>query len=452
MDFTNNFLKNTKIDDDESSEIRTTIFKLVEKYSQLSHKKKSFLPGKTLIPVSGKVYDETELQYLVSSSLDFWLTSDRFNAEFEKKLSDFLTCRFVLTTNSGSSANLLAISALKSKELGKKSLNDGDEVITVAAGFPTTVNPIIQNNLVPVFVDVKLGTYVIDETKIENAITKKTKAIMLAHTLGNTFNLGYVTELCKKYDLWLIEDCCDALGSTYENKPVGSFGDIGTLSFFPAHHITMGEGGAVFTDDPLLKKIIESIRDWGRDCFCAPGKNNTCGKRFEWKLGQLPEGYDHKYTYSNLGFNLKITEMQAAVGLGQLTKLSKFIHARKENFSYLKNELKEFEKYLILPESTPRSKPSWFGFPITVKEFAPFSKNDLVNFLASKLIDTRPLFAGNLTKQPYFENTSYRVVGSLQNTDLIMNNTFWIGVFPGLTQEMLQYIVKEFKNFINTFE
>jgi CDP-6-deoxy-D-xylo-4-hexulose-3-dehydrase len=452
MDFTNNFLKNTKIDDDESSEIRANIFKLVEKYSQISHKKKQFVPGKTLISVSGKVYDKTELQYLVSSSLDFWLTSDRFNAEFEKKLSDFLTCRFVLTTNSGSSANLLAISALKSKELGKRSLNDGDEVITVAAGFPTTVNPIIQNNLVPVFVDVKLGTYAIDETKIENAITKKTKAIMLAHTLGNTFNLSYVKELCKKYDLWLIEDCCDALGSTYENKHVGSFGDIGTLSFFPAHHITMGEGGAVFTDNPLLKKIIESIRDWGRDCFCAPGKNNTCGKRFEWQLGQLPEGYDHKYTYSNLGYNLKITDMQAAVGLGQLTKLSKFITARKENFSYLKNELKEFEKYLILPESTPRSEPSWFGFPITVKESAPFSKNDLVNFLASKLIDTRPLFAGNIIKQPYFENISYRVVDSLQNTDLIMNNTFWIGVFPGLTQEMLQYVVKEFKNFINTFE
>jgi CDP-4-dehydro-6-deoxyglucose reductase, E1 len=452
MNFTNNFLTNTRIDDDESSKIRANIFKLVEKYSKISHKKKSFVPGKSLIPVSGKVYDDTELQYLISSSLDFWLTSDRFNKEFEKNLSNFLNSTFVLTTNSGSSANLLAISALKSKELGNRSLNDGDEVITVAAGFPTTVNPIIQNNLVPVFIDVKLGTYAIDETKIENAITKKTKAIMLAHTLGNTFNLNYVNELCKKYNLWLIEDCCDALGTTYENKHVGSFGDIGTLSFFPAHHITMGEGGAVFTDNPLLKKIIESIRDWGRDCFCAPGKSNTCGKRFEWKLGELPEGYDHKYTYSNLGYNLKITDMQAAVGLGQLTKLSKFISARKENFSYLKNELKEFEKYLILPESTPKSKPSWFGFPITVKESAPFSKNDLVNFLASKLIDTRPLFAGNITKQPYFANISYRVVGNLENTDLIMNNTFWIGVFPGLTQEMLQYIMKEFKNFINTFE
>ena len=446
------FLKNSSLDDSESELIREQIIDLTRNYYEKIHSPKKFISGKTVVPVSGKVFDETELQLLISSSLDFWLTSDRFNKEFEKNLSSFLNSSFVLTTNSGSSANLLAISALKSKELGKRSLNDGDEVITVAAGFPTTVNPIIQNNLVPVFIDVKLGTYAVDETKIENAITKKTKAIMLAHTLGNTFNLNYVKELCKKYNLWLIEDCCDALGSTYENKHVGSFGDIGTLSFFPAHHITMGEGGAVFTDNPLLKKIVESIRDWGRDCFCAPGKSDTCGKRFEWKLGQLPEGYDHKYTYSNLGYNLKITDMQAAVGLGQLKKLSKFIPARKENFSYLKNKLKEFEKYLILPESTPKSDPSWFGFPITIKKSAPFSKNDLVNFLASKLIDTRPLFAGNITKQPYFENISYRVVGNLENTDLIMNNTFWIGVFPGLTQEMLQYVVKEFKNFINTFE
>jgi CDP-4-dehydro-6-deoxyglucose reductase, E1 len=446
------FLKNNSLDDSEGELIRKQIIDLTRNYYEKIHSPKKFISGKTVVPVSGKVFDETELQLLISSSLDFWLTSDRFNKEFEKNLSSFLNSSFVLTTNSGSSANLLAISALKSKELGKRSLNDGDEVITVAAGFPTTVNPIIQNNLVPVFIDVKLGTYAVDETKIENAITKKTKAIMLAHTLGNTFNLNYVKELCKKYNLWLIEDCCDALGSKYENKHVGSFGDIGTLSFFPAHHITMGEGGAVFTDNPLLKKIVESIRDWGRDCFCAPGKSDTCGKRFEWKLGQLPEGYDHKYTYSNLGYNLKITDMQAAVGLGQLKKLSKFIPARKENFSYLKNKLKEFEKYLILPESTPKSDPSWFGFPITVKKSAPFSKNDLVNFLASKLIDTRPLFAGNITKQPYFQNISYRVVGNLENTDLIMNNTFWIGVFPGLTQEMLQYVVEEFKNFINTFE
>tara|TARA_B110001454_G_scaffold219176_1_gene250693 strand:+ start:2489 stop:3847 length:1359 start_codon:yes stop_codon:yes gene_type:complete len=451
MDLTNNILKNSKIDNDESSNLRKNILELVIEYSKISHKKKDFVPGKTMIPVSGKVFDETELQFLVSSSLDFWLTSDRFNREFEKKISEFLNSTFVLTTNSGSSANLLAISALKSKELGKRSLNDGDEVITVAAGFPTTVNPIIQNNLIPVFVDVKLGSYVIDETRIENAISDKTKAIMLAHTLGNPFNLKYIKELCKKYNLWLIEDCCDALGSTYDDKHVGYFGDIGTLSFFPAHHITMGEGGAVFTDNPLLKKIMESIRDWGRDCFCAPGKNNTCGKRFEWKMGELPEGYDHKYTYSHLGYNLKITDMQAAVGLGQLTKLSEFIQTRQENFSYLKNELEQFKKYLILPESTPKSKPSWFGFPITVKESAPFSKNDLVNFLSSKLIDTRPLFAGNITKQPYFTNTSYRVVGNLKNTDLIMCNTFWIGVFPGLTKEMLEYIISQFNVFIKKY-
>jgi CDP-6-deoxy-D-xylo-4-hexulose-3-dehydrase len=451
MDLTNNILKNSKIDNDESSNLRKNILELVIEYSKISHKKKDFVPGKTMIPVSGKVFDETELQFLVSSSLDFWLTSDRFNREFEKKISEFLNSTFVLTTNSGSSANLLAISALKSTELGKRSLNDGDEVITVAAGFPTTVNPIIQNNLIPVFVDVKLGSYVIDETRIENAISDKTKAIMLAHTLGNPFNLKYIKELCKKYNLWLIEDCCDALGSTYDDKHVGYFGDIGTLSFFPAHHITMGEGGAVFTDNPLLKKIMESIRDWGRDCFCAPGKNNTCGKRFEWKMGELPEGYDHKYTYSHLGYNLKITDMQAAVGLGQLTKLSEFIQTRQENFSYLKNELEQFKKYLILPESTPKSKPSWFGFPITVKESAPFSKNDLVNFLSSKLIDTRPLFAGNITKQPYFTNTSYRVVGNLKNTDLIMYNTFWIGVFPGLTKEMLEYILSQFNVFIKKY-
>ena len=451
MDLTNNILKNSKIDNDESSNLRKNILELVIEYSKISHKKKDFVPGKTMIPVSGKVFDETELQFLVSSSLDFWLTSDRFNREFEKKISEFLNSTFILTTNSGSSANLLAISALKSTELGKRSLNDGDEVITVAAGFPTTVNPIIQNNLIPVFVDVKLGSYVIDETRIENAISDKTKAIMLAHTLGNPFNLKYIKELCKKYNLWLIEDCCDALGSTYDDKHVGYFGDIGTLSFFPAHHITMGEGGAVFTDNPLLKKIMESIRDWGRDCFCAPGKNNTCGKRFEWKMGELPEGYDHKYTYSHLGYNLKITDMQAAVGLGQLTKLSEFIQTRQENFSYLKNELEQFKKYLILPESTPKSKPSWFGFPITVKESAPFSKNDLVNFLSSKLIDTRPLFAGNITKQPYFTNTSYRVVGNLKNTDLIMYNTFWIGVFPGLTKEMLEYILSQFNVFIKKY-
>jgi CDP-6-deoxy-D-xylo-4-hexulose-3-dehydrase len=449
MNSIKDILENTVLDNDEASGIRKNIFDLVIKYSKISHKKKDFIPGKTIVPVSGKVFNETELQLLVSSSLDFWLTSDRYNKEFEKKLSDFLNIKFVLTTNSGSSANLLAVSALKSKELGIRSLNDGDEVITVAVGFPTTINPIIQNNLIPVFVDVKLGSYTIDETKIENAITSKTKAIMLAHTLGNPFNLEYIRKLCTKYDLWLIEDCCDALGSTYNEKHVGNFGDIGTLSFFPAHHITMGEGGAIFTNDPLLKKVIESIRDWGRDCFCSPGMSNTCGKRFEFKKGELPFGYDHKYTYSHLGYNLKITDMQASIGLGQLTKLSEFTKIRKKNFSYLQNELKKFENYLILPESTHNSEPSWFGFPITVKKEADFSKNELVNFLSSKLIDTRPLFAGNIMKQPYFQDIKYRVVGELTNTDLIMNNTFWIGVFPGLTRDMLDYIIKSFEDFFS---
>ncbi len=441
--------ENTKIDNEEGSKIRSEILKLVQEYTKISHQKNKFVPGKTIIPVSGKIYDETELQFLVSSSLDFWLTADRYNAEFEQKISEFLGAKFVLTTNSGSSANLLAISALKSKNLGDRALKDGDEVITVAAGFPTTVNPIIQNNLIPVFVDVKLGTYVIDEAKIEDAITDRTKALMLAHTLGNPFEIKFVKDLCKKYGLWLIEDCCDALGTTYQNKHVGQIGDIGTLSFFPAHHITTGEGGAVFTNNPILKKNLESIRDWGRDCFCAPGKSNTCGKRFEWKLGELPEGYDHKYTYSNLGYNLKITEMQAAIGLAQISKLEKFIQIRKDNFKYIKNGLQKFENDLILPSPTSESDPSWFGFPITVKESASFTKNNLVNYLASKMIDTRPLFAGNITKQPYFEKILYRISGSLTNTDLIMNNTFWIGVFPGLTKKMIDYVIEQFEEFFN---
>ena len=444
-----NYFENIKMDNDDAKELRKSILNLVEKYTKISHNKKEFMPGKTIIPVSGKTYDQTEIQFLVSSSLDFWLTSDRFNKAFEKELALFLGSKFVLTTNSGSSANLLAVSALKSKQLGKRTLKDGDEIITVAAGFPTTVNPIIQNNLVPVFVDVKLGTYAIDETQIENAISDKSAAIILAHTLGNTFEIEKIKKIADENNLWLIEDCCDALGTTYKGKHVGKFGDIGTLSFYPAHHITMGEGGAVFTDNSTLKRIIESLRDWGRDCFCAPGQNNTCGKRFEWKLGELPVGYDHKYIYSNLGYNLKITEMQAAIGLGQITKLPNFVKIRKENFSYLKKELSKFEKYLILPMPTIDSDPSWFGFPITVRISAPFTKNDLINHLSSKLIDTRPLFAGNLTKQPYFEDLKYRVVGELTNTNIIMNNTFWIGVFPGLTKEMLDYVIEQFESFFN---
>jgi CDP-4-dehydro-6-deoxyglucose reductase, E1 len=446
-------LDNSKLDTTpESSEIRHKIFDLVKKYTKLSHNPASFVPGKSIVPVSGKVFDDEELQMLISSSLDFWLTTGRYNIEFEKQLSKFLNVSHVITTNSGSSANLLAITSLTSEELGTRALHSGDEVITVAAGFPTTVNPILQNNLVPVFVDVELSTYAVNINLIEDAITDKTKAIVLAHTLGNSFNLDKIMSLVKKYNLWLVEDCCDALGTTYNEKFVGTFGDISTLSFYPAHHITMGEGGAVFTNNNELKRIAESFRDWGRDCFCAPGKNNTCGKRFEWKYGELPYGYDHKYTYSNIGYNLKITDMQAAVGLAQLQKLPEFIKLRKKNFTFFKNHLSNLEKFLILPESTPNSDPSWFGFPITVKTDAPFSREDLVLFLSKKLIDTRPLFAGNITKQPYFKNQKYRIKGNLSNTDIIMNNSFWIGVYPGLTDEMLSYVAEQIQIFVNSFQ
>jgi CDP-4-dehydro-6-deoxyglucose reductase, E1 len=434
---------------EKSVDLRTKILDLVEQYSNESHRVKQFIPGKSMVPVSGRVYDDLEIKTLVASSLDFWLTTGRFNSEFEKQLKEFLGISFLSTVNSGSSANLLAISSLTSKTLGEKSLQPNDEVITVAAGFPTTVNPIFQNNLIPVFVDVEIPTYNVDINNLEDAISEKTKAIMLAHTLGNPFNIDAVVKLAKKYDLWVIEDCCDALGSKYDNKFVGTFGDVSTLSFYPAHHITMGEGGAIFTNNGTLKKIIDSFRDWGRDCFCAPGKNNTCGKRFEWQLGDLPKGYDHKYIYSHLGYNLKITDMQAAVGLAQLQKIDEFIKKRKQNFLFLKDELKILEEYLILPEATPKSEPSWFGFPITVKNSAPFSKNDLIIYLSLKGIDTRPIFAGNLTKQPYLQNKKFRISGDLSNTDKIMENSFWIGVFPGLTDAMLDYIVLNFKNFVN---
>lgn len=445
-------LNNPKLDiSDKSVELRQRIMELVSEYTKYSHKEKSFTPGKSLISVSGKVYGESELQMLVSSSLDFWLTSGRYNEEFERQLAKFLGINFVITTNSGSSANLLALSSLTSNQLGKRALKDGDEVITVAAGFPTTVNPILQNRLVPVFVDVSIPTYVIDPSLIEDAITEKTRAIMLAHTLGNAFNVEEVLRIAQKNNLWVIEDCCDALGTTYEGKLVGTFGDIGTLSFYPAHHITMGEGGAVFTNNPQLKLIIESFRDWGRDCFCATGMSNTCGKRFGWKLGELPESYDHKYTYSNAGYNLKITDMQAAVGLAQLQRLPEFIQIRRNNFQFLKRHLASEEKFLILPTDTPKSDPSWFGFPITVKTDSPFTRKQMLHFLSENHIDTRPLFAGNITKQPYFKNQKFRVSGTLQNTDIIMNQSFWIGVYPGLTEEMLAYVVNKIKEFVNSF-
>jgi len=445
------FLQNESLDDSEGQLIRKQILDLSKQYGEKIHSDREFIPGKSIVPVSGKVFDFSDLQSLISSSLDFWLTTGRFNEEFEKQLSKFVGINFALTTNSGSSANLLAVSSLMSDELGERKLNPGDEVITLAAGFPTTVNPIFQNNLIPKFVDIDLPTYSALPENIESAITSKTKAIIFAHTLGNPFDLDSILDIATKNNLWLIEDCCDALGSRYNNKHVGTFGDIATFSFYPAHQITMGEGGAVITNNPKLRRIIESLRDWGRDCFCAPGKNDTCGKRFDWKLGDLPYGYDHKYTYSSIGYNLKITDMQASVGLSQLQKLPEFIKIRQENFEYLKTNLSKFSKYLILPTATSNSSPSWFGFPIVVTLDSPFSKNDLISFLSSKLIDTRPLFAGNLTKQPYLKNKDYETFGILENTDLIMNNGFWIGVFPGLSKKMLDYVILQFELFFKQF-
>ena len=442
------FLSNSNLDLEDGAKVRKEIMELTSEYVEKSHAKKSFIPGKTIVPVSGKVFGKKEVQMLVSSSLDFWLTTGRYNQEFEKQLGNFLGIKFAMTTNSGSSANLLALSSLTSEQLGERSLKPGDEVITVAAGFPTTVNPILQNNLIPVFVDVKIPSYVIDENLIEENITEKTKAIMIAHTLGNAFNIKKIVDIARKHNLWLIEDCCDALGTTYDNKFVGTFGDISTLSFYPAHHITTGEGGAVLTNNLQLKKIIESFRDWGRDCYCAPGQSNTCGKRFDWKLGDLPFGYDHKYTYSHVGYNLKITDMQAAIGLAQLDRLPEFIKKRKENFQFLYEHLSSFEKYLILPNSVENSDSSWFGFPITVRDDVSFSKESLINYLSQKLVDTRPVFAGNLIKQPYFKNKIFKTGKTLSNTDKIMNQSFWIGVFPGLSTEMLEYVIKQFETFL----
>jgi CDP-6-deoxy-D-xylo-4-hexulose-3-dehydrase len=428
--------------------LRQQISQLVEQFAATSLASKPFVPGQTAVPPSGKLIGPEELQAMVEASLDGWLTTGRFNDMFEQKLAKFLGVKHLMTVNSGSSANLVAFSALTSPKLGDRAIKKGDEVIGVAAGFPTTVNPILQFGAVPVFVDVELGTYNIDASKIEAAITSKTKAIMLAHTLGNPYNLDVITALCKKHNLWLVEDCCDALGTTYKGQLVGTFGDIGTLSFYPAHHITMGEGGAVFTNSDELKMIAESFRDWGRDCYCRPGMDNTCNKRFCWKLGTLPEGYDHKYTYSHLGYNLKITDMQAACGLAQLDKAAHFIQRRKENFAYLKKRLATCGEFLILPNAAENSDPSWFGFPITLKENAPVTRLDLLTYLDENKVGTRLLFAGNLTRQPYMQHQQYRVSGDLKNTDIVMNNTFWIGVQPALTEEMLEYVVTKIENFL----
>jgi CDP-4-dehydro-6-deoxyglucose reductase, E1 len=409
---------------------------------------KEFEPGKTVIPPAGKVIGSTEVANMVDASLDAWLTTGRFNADFEKRLGAFVGAKHLMTVNSGSSANLVAFSALTSPKLGDRMVRPGDEVIAVAAGFPTTVNPILQQGAVPVFLDVTLPTYNIDTSYLEAALSSKTRAIMLAHTLGNPFDLDVITQFAKKHNLWLIEDCCDALGATYDGKRVGTFGDIGTLSFYPAHHITMGEGGAVFMNDEELRLVAESFRDWGRDCYCPPGKDNTCNKRFCWKLGDLPFGYDHKYTYSHIGYNLKITDMQAACGVAQLDRVDFFIEARKQNFAYLTELLTDAQEFLILPKATAKSDPSWFGFPITLREDAGVNRVDLLNYLAQHNVGTRLLFAGNLTRQPSMVGQNYRVVGDLKNTDTIMNNTFWIGLYPGLSKTMLEYSAEKIKTFL----
>ncbi|UJB65335.1 lipopolysaccharide biosynthesis protein RfbH [Acidovorax sp. YS12] len=432
---------------DESS-LRQHIGGLVELYAQRYRTPGSFVPGQTPIPPSGKLIDAEEIKLMVEAALDGWLTTGRFNAEFESRLAAFIGVKHLITVNSGSSANLIAFSTLTSPRLGTRAIQPGDEVIGVAAGFPTTVNPILQFGAVPVFVDVELGTYNIDASQIEAAIGPRTKAIMLAHTLGNPYNLETVTALCKKHGLWLVEDCCDALGSTYQGRMVGTFGDIGTLSFYPAHHITMGEGGAVFTNNAELKAIAESFRDWGRDCYCAPGKDNTCGKRFCQKLGELPAGYDHKYTYSHLGYNLKITDMQAACGLAQLGKAAQFVAQRKRNFAYLHELLRKCEEFLILPRATEHADPSWFGFPLTLRRNAPVSRIDLLTYLDQNRVGTRLLFAGNLIRQPYMAGRKYRVSGTLENTDTVMNHTFWIGVQPALTQDMMDFAAARIRAYL----
>ncbi|WP_019556962.1 lipopolysaccharide biosynthesis protein RfbH [Thiomicrorhabdus arctica] len=427
--------------------IRKEISELVKKYAELQYVEKPFEPGVSVVPPSGKVIGETELQYMVEASLDGWLTTGRFNDMFEKELAEFIGVKHLITVNSGSSANLVAFSALTSPKLGPKAIKKGDEVIGVAAGFPTTVNPVVQFGAIPVFVDVDLKTHNVDTDLIEAAITPKTKAIMLAHTLGNPFNVAKVKEICDRHHLWLIEDCCDALGAKYDGKMVGTWGDIATLSFYPAHHMTMGEGGAVFTNDPQLAVIAESFRDWGRDCYCKPGCDNTCGTRFNMKLGSLPQGYDHKYTYSHLGYNLKITDMQAACGLAQLKRLPEFIEKRNANFDYLSKRLSSLTDFIELTEPTENSTPSWFGFPITIKETSGVSRVDLTKYLDQNKVGTRLLFAGNLTRQPYFEDVEYRVVGELTNTDITMNQTMWLGIYPGLGKEHLDYVAEKLEEF-----
>jgi CDP-6-deoxy-D-xylo-4-hexulose-3-dehydrase len=432
----------------EAAQLREKILELSSRYFHEAFPTRTFEPGQSPIPVSGKVIDDADLRSVIDSVLDAWFTTGRFAEEFERKLARFIGVRSASLVNSGSSANLVALSALTSEKLGERRLKPGDEVITVAAGFPTTVNPIIQNRLVPVFLDVLIPTYEIDVAQLEIALSEKTRAIMVAHTLGNIFDLDQVVEFARRHNLWLIEDCCDALGSTWRGRRVGSFGDIATFSFYPAHHITMGEGGAVVTDKPNLQVLIESFRDWGRDCWCNPGKDNTCGKRFDWQLGSLPCGYDHKYTYSHIGYNLKATDMQAALGVSQFDKLPGFVEQRKLNYQILRQGLASLQDHLILPEATPGSDPAWFGFPIGVRDTAPFRRDELTQALEAQKIGTRLLFAGNLIRQPAYEHSQFRTVGDLRNTEFVMNNVFWIGLYPGLTTKMLEFTVRVVAEFV----
>lgn len=431
-----------------ANEIRDAIRGLVTEYVKTAFPATPFTPGESAVPVSGKVFDEMEVQNLVNSSLDFWLTTGRFAEEFEREFAKVMGVRHALLCNSGSSANLLALSTLTSPRLKDRALRDGDEVLTVAAGFPTTVNPIYQNGLTPVFVDVNLGTYDAPVERLAEAIGPRTRAIMMAHTLGNPFDLGGVMELAKRHDLYVVEDTCDAVGATFDGQPVGSFGDLATTSFYPAHHITMGEGGSVLTQSGVLRKIVESFRDWGRDCWCPPGVDNTCGRRFDWQLGDLPYGYDHKYVYSHIGYNLKLTDMQAAVGVAQLAKLPRFIAARRKNFARLYEGLKSLEDRFILPAITPRSNPSWFGFALTIRPGANIDRLALTQHLESRRIGTRLLFGGNLMKQPAYEGLPRRIVGSLDNADIITTNTFWIGVHPGLDDARIDYMIESLREFV----
>lgn len=432
---------------EKADALRQQILTLVDAYTAEAFPAKPFIPGQSPVPVSGRVFDAQELRLLVESGLDFWLTTGRFAHEFEKRFAAFWGLRHAILVNSGSSANLLALTCLTSATLGERQLKPGDEVITVAAGFPTTINPILQNQLKPVFVDVQIPTYNVDVNQLETALSSRTRAIILAHTLGNPFDLQTVRAFARQNHLWLIEDCCDATGALYNGRMVGTFGDLATVSFYPAHHLTMGEGGCVLTDSPALKKLVESFRDWGRDCWCETGHDATCGKRYDWQLGSLPYGYDHKYTYSHIGYNLKATDMQAAVGVAQLDKLPGFIETRKRNFNTLRQDLHDLQDFFILPQATPHSDPSWFGFPLAVQASAPFDRQALLRFLDARKIGTRLLFGGNLTRQPAYQNIEYRVAGSLENTDFVMNQVFWLGVYPGLTDEMLTYMIESLHDF-----